>query len=570
MDEIKTQSGRRHDALVRQQVVIEKIQSGAYPTEETDCFCGAKGGIEIRNVDRNRIPHRIVVCETCALMRANPRLTKEAYTEFYNSDYRYVNPLSWPADNNNQTDDELYAQLADEKGQKLIAWLDDWEVDFPKIVVDWGCHVGGMLDAFKEKGAETWGIEIDTSAAKFARSKGHKVVSSIDELIEQGLKADLVIMQDVIEHLTDLTEVQKVLLLLKPKGHLYVWTPGFFRARDPSNLFQLAHTYQFCARSLEFVMTQLGFEEVYEDEDIKSLWKIRSPQAVVFPPPTEWVEYISDVIFKPDEGARKMPRFRGVCKFTPKQLYQNVRENLATRLPDIYEISGTRTGDVIVIGGGPSVDGQVEEIRGLKAKGIPLIVIARMYPWCAKRGIKPDYVLSLDCSEEQEKSFTDIQPGVTYLLASVTRPSLVQKLQGEKCYIFDPKENDKMRLFRAQNGYDAVTVINAGGSVTITALSVGMNLGFTDFHVFGLDLLVQDREQTHAADIAGESVQFDFIEVSVKGEVVLTTPSFLEFANQTLDLISVGHNDGLLKSIQFYGDSLLNYMWDGQFYEEVV
>jgi len=568
MKEIQTRRGRQHVSLVYQQQVIEKLKSGIYSTEATKCFCGADEGIQIREVDRYGIPHRMMVCSECALVRATPRMTPEAYAQFYNDEYRYVNCCQ-AGDGCEET---LYEQAAVRKGQALLAWLNDWAVDVPKVVVDWGCHVGGMLDAFAAKGCETWGIEIDVKAAEVARSKGHRIAASIDELSSvmsvTGVKADFVIMQDVIEHLCDLNEVRKVGDILTPKGHLYVWTPGFFSAVNPANLFQLAHTYQFCGRTLEYIMFHLGFEEIYMDEDIKSLWQIAGDKQRVQPAkPQAWVEHITDLIFKRDN--RRVPRFRGVCKFTPKLLYSNVQQNLAAKIPDIYELSGKSSGDLIILGGGPSVDLQVQQIKDLQTQGYPLTTIARMYPWCAIQGIAPDYVVSLDCSEEQEKSFTHLQPGVKYLFASVTRPSLLQMLDGEQCYIFDSKENDKMRNFRAQNGYTVATVINAGGSVTISSLSVGMNLGFTDFHVFGLDLMVSDRNQTHAVGIAGESITFDYVDVIIKDEMILTTPSFLEFAQQTLDLVDAGHQDGLLKSIKFYGDSLLNKLWDSTWHVEL-
>ena len=569
MKEIRTRRERRHASLAYQQVVIDKLLSGEYPREDVSCFCGAGGGIQIREFDRYEIPHRLVVCEECALIRATPRMTEKAYTQFYNNEYRYVNHCQTIKDDNETTDDGIHAKIGYQKGQALLSWLDDWDIEVPKSVVDWGCHVGGMLDAFSDAGAETWGVEIDEEAAGIANYQGHIVVPTIDELIKREVKVDLVIMQDVIEHLLDLNEVKKVSQILTPNGHLYVWTPGFFRGNQ-EGLFQIAHTYQFCGASLEYVMFQLGFEEVYLDEDIKSLWQYAGDKQRFLPPkPGHWAKHITDVIFPQEDGNRPVPRFRGVCKFTPKLLYSNVRENLAEKIPDIYEISGKKSGDLIIVAGGPSVDNQVDKIKELQARGYPLIVIARMYPWCAKNGLKPDYVISLDCSEEQERSFTDIQPGITYLLASVTRPSIIKKLLNEKCYIFDAKDNDKMRLFRAQNGYEVATVINAGGSVAITALTAGMNLGFNDFHVFGLDLLVEDSKQTHASGIAGESIKFDFVEVEINGEAILTTPSFLEFANQTLDLVAAGHNDGLLKSIKFYGDSIMNRLWDGQFHEEV-
>lgn len=570
MNEVRTRSERRHDSLAYQEVLIDKLRTGLYPVEETLCFCGVPGGIEIRTHDRYGIPHRLVVCEECALIRAAPRMTAQAYEAFYNNEYRYINHCRTSEDSD-ATDDEIYGQIGLRKGRELIEWLDDWAIDFPESVLDWGCHVGGMLDAFQEKGAGTWGIEIDRGATEIARSKGHKIVGSIDELIVRGLKVDLVIMQDLIEHLLDLREVQKVGQVLDPGGHIYIWTPGFFR-NNPASLFQIAHVYQFCGATLEYVMCALGFAEVYMDEDIKSLWQWNNgTPSIAARKPQEWIEHITDVFFKREDDVRRAPRFRGVCKFAPKLLYSNVQENLALRVPDIYEISGKRSGALVIVGGGPSVDDEIETIRQLHNQGIPVMVIARMYPWCAKTGVMPDYVVSLDCSEEQEKSFDDIYcPDVTYLLASVTRPSILKKLQGEQCYIFDPRENDKMRRFRAQNGYTVATVINAGGSVVVTTISLGMNLGYDDFHIFGLDLLVKDRSQSHSKNIAGQSVQQDFVEIEIDGESILTTPSFVEFANQTLDLCAAGHEDGLLKSIKFYGDSLMNRLWDCTWRDEVA
>lgn len=543
--------------------VIKKMLSGEYATEPTKCFCGADSDTQITTTDRYGLPHRIVVCNECALMRANPRMTAESYKKFYNNEYMEVHKTR-----------KLTSSITYEKevhrGELLLARMDEFAIDTPKVVVDFGCHDGGMLKAFQDAGATAYGVEIDTKAADIARNHSVDVVTTSDQLIERGVKADLIIMQDVIEHLTDLHELDKIAKLLKPGGYLYVWTPGFFRA-DPNWYFQLAHTYQFCARTLEYVMNSLGYTEVYTDEDIESFWQYTGPQAgdgII--KPTQWVEYITDSLYLPANGARKLPRFRGVCKFSPKLLYENVEANLANKMPDLYEITGKFAGDLVVIGGGPSVDGQVDTIKQLQRDGAKVVVIARMYPWCATVGLVPDFVVSLDCMEEQERSFDKLQSGVIYLLASVTRPSICKMLSAEKCYIFDSKESLKMHKMRWENGYRVATVINGGGCVTITCLSLGMNLGFKNFHVFGLDLKFQDREQTHATGIAGTSLEQNFIEVEIGGEIVLTTASFCDFAQQTLDLVGAGHEDGLLDSIKFYGDSIMTRLWDCQWHEVEV
>lgn len=558
--------GRAMLSPVYVQQVEKKVKSGEYPTVATECYCGAHDDTVLTEKDRYGFPHRMVVCNECALVRANPMMTAEAYRQFYNNEYRMINHPHAPEVGGKKEDDyPVYSRIAYGKGEKLLKWLDDADIEMPATVVEIGCHVGGMLDNFKDKGAVTYGVEIDDSAREYALSKGHVVVDHLSKLIALGVKADLVIMQDVIEHYVDLKEVIDIREILSKDGYLYVWTPGLFR----SNLawyFQMAHTYQFCCRSLEYLMAELGYDAVYADEDIVSLWEYKGPFATRYNKPSDWAGYIKDHVF--DKVDRKMPPFRGQCKFTKKLLHENIGTNLAMRVPDLSELTGQFGGDVIIIAGGPSIDGQVDKVRELAARGWPVITIARMLPWCIKNGIDVAYCVSVDCSEEQEKSFEIIDPDATYLFASVTRPQLMEKVAHCKRYIFDSMVNPKIQRMRAENGYDQCTVISSLGTVALTSVSVGMNLGFRRFHVFGLDLMMESPDYTHAKDIAGMSVQQHLVRVDIDGEEVLTTNSFLDFANQALDLIAIGHQDGLLESIKFYGTSIINKLWDGEWHAE--
>jgi len=563
---VDSKMGRQLAAPIHKREYERKLVSGEYVREPTDCICGddSANDFVIAETDRAGMTHRMVLCKACALMRANPRLTKESYRQFYNNEYRYIYAQRGGAQT---VEDEFQGKV--KIGEGMQEWLDEMDIPSPKVVIDFGCYVGGFVRAFENAGAEAYGVEWDLEAVEFARGKGLNIVTSVQELKDRGIKADLIILHDAIEHLTDLHTVEELGKLLTPEGFLYVYTPGFFR-NNVNSYFQVAHTYQFCARSLEYVMDRLGFEEYYSDEEILSLWQYRGAEFRLRPltKPTEWSEFIMDHLFKPDGIPRRSPRFRGVCKFSPKLLFANMKANLALKVPDISEITGTQKGPAMILAGGPSVDEQIDNIKWLKGCGYPLIAIARMYPWCLDRGIIPDYVLTLDCSEEQEPSFVNMQDGTTFLAASVTRPSILEKLSKYSCYIFDSRESSKIRGLRADNGYTTCTVINAGGSVAINGMSVAFNLGFDELHMFGLDLMAKDRAQTHAKGIAGKSITFNWTEVEVKGETIQTTPSMIDFANQVLDIVSIAHEQGLLKSIKFYGDSLVTRMWDGVWHEE--
>lgn len=560
--ETEYERGRALTALVYIAQVKRKISSGEYPTEEISCFCGSHDFTPLTKKDRYGIPYQAVICNECALVRANPRPTASAYAQYYNNEYRKIHfpQRRQEYSQGEEEDEELSLRLQRYKGQALLKELDERAYPQPKIVVDFGCFLGGMLIPFKEQGVEVWGIEIDQCSADKARARGIAVVSTIEELIAKGVKADLVIMQDVIEHLTDLHEVTKVREILSERGLLYVWTPGFFRTDD--RRWQLAHTYQFCAHTLEYVMGELGFQEKYLDEDITSFWEYKGDSAYKFPKPSEWVRYTLDEAF--NREYRVAPPFRGVCKFKKKELYSNADINLAKGVSDLSELVNKYSGPIAIIGGGPSVDTEVENIKNLKC---PVMAIARMYPWCMKNGIQPDFVIALDSMEEQEKGFTSLCKDTKHLVAAVARPSLFNKLQGFPLYIWASIDDPEMKGLQAKHGYERAVVINTGGSVTVACLSLAMFLGFRSLHVFGSDCMVKSVEQTHSKGIAGVNVDSDWFEADVGGEKIITSTSFLEFARQSIDIAVAGKDEGLLSDITFHGESLINKLWDGKFPE---
>jgi hypothetical protein len=561
---------QKHEASVACGLRIQKkMESGEYPVEDAPCFCGARNDKVVGHTERYGIPAQQVICNECALVRLNPRMTKEAYGAFYNNEYRELNfPAYLTCDMT--TPEEEQAALYERqliKGEALLTRAVEQAIPAPKVVVDYGCHLGGTLVPFaKTYGSEVWGIEIDTDAAEFARANGINVVSTIEELIEKGVKADLVILQDVIEHFTDLNELKQIGQIMHRDSYLYVYTPGMFRVNFHGNK-QIAHTYYFCANTLNWAMVALGFDPTFIDEECHSFWQWR-PNLPKVRKPVEWVEYQVDEI----EGReyRKMPPFTGVCKFTKDTLYKNIEEVFAMHHPDLLDLTDTQSGGVALIGGGPSINKEVQTIRDLQQQGVKVMSILRMYPWCVDNGITPDFVVSLDCTDDQAKGFARTVPGVKYLFASVTNPSFFDYIKGEKVYIFDSRDDRKIQDFRRKAGYRHCSVVNGGGSVVICSMSLAFNLGFTDLHCFGMDFMFPSAQHTHAEGIAGTNIVNHVMPVIIDGEEILTTSAFLLFANQALDMVSVAHAEGVLKSVRFYGESLVNKLWDGKWTEEAA
>jgi hypothetical protein len=81
-----------------------------------------------------------------------------------------------------------------------------------------------------------------------------------------------------LEHFTDLSdEINKVKLLLKNDGILFVAVPGVFFVHhsyegDFSNYLQNAHAYGFTLKSLRSVLSRLGLKLIYGDESVLAIF----------------------------------------------------------------------------------------------------------------------------------------------------------------------------------------------------------------------------------------------------------------------------------------------------------
>lgn len=546
--------------------VIRKLYDGTYPVEATQCFCGGKPADSvIVERDRYTIPHRMVMCENCLLMRANPRMTREAYKRFYNDEYRKIYD-GFPYGAQSEDNGFLF-DLQVTKGREIVEFLRTLDV-VPRSVIDIGSDKGGTLLPFKDAGATVYGVEWCERGRRYAENKGIACVYDIDDLIQRGVKADLVIMQDIIEHFMDLNEMAKIHEVMNPNGVIFLYTPGFL-ASSPYQYFQNAHTFQFIGATLEFVMNRLGYVAELLDDRIVSVWKYIGDVAYPEPPPVEWRKFIMEHLRQQEE--RSLPPVRTRCKFSEKEMLTNLDANLKQKWPSVADLKDKYSGPAIILGGGPSVDGQIDKIKELVASGHSLFAIERMYPWCVQHGLTPDFVVQLDASDDVGDGFTHIQPSTKHLIAATTYPKLLETLKGHKVYLFSGAggTSPDSRKVWAENGYKHVLIINTGGTVVLGSMFLALVLGFRNIHLFGFDCMT-DGINEYATGIAGKSVDRSYmaVEVGDAREKVLTCTSFLSFAQQFFHMVETARRWGMIESVDVYGESLINKMWERPTTEE--
>lgn len=532
--------------------VKSKLKEGLYKTEATKCFCGEEDHIIITRKDRYTIPHQMVICKNCGIMRANPRMTAESYAEFYQKDYRDIYDV-W--EYGNDPDRETIFIKGLQEGQSLYEFIEYFDIH-PRVVFDIGCNTGATLMPFKEQGAECYGVDYGMENLQYGKSKGLNLLcGSIDELFKLEKKADLIIVKDVLEHILDIEPfLEKISRLLAPDGLLYIGVPGLF-VSDKNLIWQNAHVWQFTLDTLSYVMKCSGYDDYFGNECIQSIWSYTGNKM----PKTKTPKHVFANIDAHLQGTRKLPYICTFNKFTFKERKENLDKSLSYKYPDIFEFLEKMDGkEAIIIGGGPSVDNYPRKIKELQQNGGVIFCIERMYQWCFKHDITPDFIVCMDACDDVVEGFKQINPKTKHLLATQCKSDVFEMLKGYDNYVFClPQKGIKQEEYWAKHNYQHITVVNCGGSVTLGSMALAMSFGIKRLHIFGFDCHMGDKG--YADGIAGVGLQKDTFQIKIEDRVFTTNTAYLSFMQQFFIMQTMGIMSKHLDDVRIYGDSMAKH-----------
>lgn len=151
-------------------------------------------------------------------------------------------------------------------------------------VLEIGASRGIMLDIFRERGWETWGVEPSAKSANEARRRGHKILTKIFEEAElPNNYFEVVVLNHTLEHMENPVEVmKKVRMVLKNKGVVLVDVPNYgalsravLGKRWPYFLPE-EHRWHFDKNSLGKVFEKAGLRVVHW-ESRSGLFEYRYP-----------------------------------------------------------------------------------------------------------------------------------------------------------------------------------------------------------------------------------------------------------------------------------------------------
>lgn len=214
--------------------------------------------------------------------------------------------------------------------------------------------------------------------------------------------------------------------------------------------------------------------------------------------------------------------------------------------------------EVMILGGGPSLNEFVEDIKRKREEGVKLVTLNGTYNWAIEQGMNPSAQIIVDAREFNKRFTFPVVDGCKYLIASQCHPSVLEGLPKDRTYLWHTMYD----LIKDQvtPWYPEVWPVPSCTTVLNTSLPLLRMLGFARFFLYGCDSCLAPDQVQHHAYAQPENDGKGFIPVSVTGgRIFYCHPWMAAQAQQFIEMIKFLGDE---IEIEVYGDGLLKHILD--------
>lgn len=279
----------------------------------------------------------------------------------------------------------------------------------------------------------------------------------------------------------------------------------------------------------------------------------------------------------------------GVLNIEEERMRANVRVNTAAGHRQVRPHI-PQPKEVLLIGGGPSLNEQLPTIRRMRDEGCLLVTMNGAYNWALANGLSVSGTIVVDAREFNARFTKPVMPGVHYMLGSQCDPAVFEGIPREQVYLWNttaelikdildeivPTQKIEARsglvippeaLARFEGTNDGTKFsgviednqwygVMGGSTVMLRALPLLRMLGYMKFHLFGCDSCVSTDADHHAYP-QPENDGTPVFPTIVGGRKFLCTPWQMAQAHQFIDMVKYVGN---LFELEVYGDGLLAHI----------
>ena len=258
----------------------------------------------------------------------------------------------------------------------------------------------------------------------------------------------------------------------------------------------------------------------------------------------------------------------GVLNTAEDKIRENVRANLAAGWQQVkpYEPNNL---EMMIVGGGPSLNGQLEEIRRLRAEGVKLVTLNGAYNWALENGLTPSATIVVDAREFNARFTHPVVDQTLYLIGSQCDPKTLEGLPKERTWLWHTTAEVIRDILEEVCPGEWFGVFG-GSTVLLRAIPLLRMLGYAKFHLFGCDSCSAVNTEAQDGTVLGTNspfLQHAYSQPENDGDpvfpVVLGGRRFdcttwqSSQASEFMDLIRVFGNEFQL---EVHGDGLLRWI----------
>jgi uncharacterized Rossmann fold enzyme len=242
-------------------------------------------------------------------------------------------------------------------------------------------------------------------------------------------------------------------------------------------------------------------------------------------------------------------KITGKCVAEDETLFANMDAAIARGYPQVREAQPAKSGAILLVASAPSVKGQLELIKKMKAAGSPIVAIKGAHDWLIDNGVIPDYALAID-PQEHRIAFYKPQPNVHYMIASQCHPAMFDNLDGYQVTLWHPY------VKKGQDRPKNCMLIGGGTTSGLRAISLFYVLGYRQFELFGFDSCNDGELLRVNGEGLKEGDKLIEVKIDPQGEtfycntaMALQAEHFQTYYDYLPDATFNGHGRGLIQAI---------------------
>lgn len=242
-------------------------------------------------------------------------------------------------------------------------------------------------------------------------------------------------------------------------------------------------------------------------------------------------------------------------------VFSQIRTNLEKGIQQLRPFVEQSDQKVIVLGGSPSLNDYIDEIKEHKKNGAKIITMNGSYLWAKEHDLWPVTQFMIDARKFNERFVEPVDDNNIYIMASQIHPDLLDKLPPERTYLFqancDPRSTDICKELVGEM-YKDWFPIPGGSTVMLRCLPALQMMGFRSIEIFGFDSCFMNDREHHAYDQPENDITEENINrvglitnngktFAVDGWMICQAKEFMDIRQRLVRKLDIKvHGDGLI------------------------